>query len=54
MVIYREEKASTLLWYALAPKAKEIIGYVPGWRIDESLERLPEKLSECRITRFDS
>jgi IS1 family transposase len=42
------------LWYAFAPKTREIIGYVLGRRTDESLARLLEKLRECRITRFYS
>ncbi len=42
------------LWYAFAPRSKEIIGYVLGRRTDESLARLLEKLSSCHITRFYS
>ena len=42
------------LWYAFAPRTREVIGYVLGRRTDESLARLLEKLSECRITRFYS
>jgi insertion element IS1 protein InsB len=40
------------LWYAFAPKTKEIIGYVLGRRTDESLARLLCKLAQCHITRF--
>ena len=40
------------LWYAFAPKTKEIIGYVLGRRTDESLARLLDRLAQRRITRF--
>lgn len=40
------------LWYAFSPRTQEI--YVLGRWTDESLARLPEKLEECRITRFYS
>ena len=49
-----KKKRQCWLWYAFAPRTKEIIGYVLGRRTDDSLQRLLEKLAECRITRFYS
>ncbi len=48
-----ESKANQAwLWYAFAPKTKQIIGYLSGRRTDESCRRLLDKLAICRITRF--
>jgi insertion element IS1 protein InsB len=40
------------LWYAFAPKTKQVIGYVRGRRTDASCQQLLEKLAQCQITRF--
>ena len=40
------------LWYAFAPKTKQVIGYVRGRRTDATCQLLLDKLARCQITRF--
>ena len=40
------------LWYAFAPRTKQVIGYVRGDRTEKSCQRLIDKLAESQITRF--
>jgi insertion element IS1 protein InsB len=40
------------LWYAFAPKTKQVIGYVRGRRTDAACQHLLDKLARCQVTRF--
>jgi insertion element IS1 protein InsB len=40
------------LWYAFAPKTKQVIGYVKGRCTDATCQQLLDKLTACQITRF--
>lgn len=40
------------LWYAFAPRTKQVIGWVVGRRTDQTCQRLLDKLADCRVTRF--
>jgi insertion element IS1 protein InsB len=47
-----KKRRQSWLWYAFAPKIKQVIGYVRGRRTDEACQQLLDKLAECHITRF--
>ena len=47
-----KKKNQRWLWYAFAPKTKQVIGYVRGRRTDATCQLLLDKLAGCQITRF--